>query len=266
MSDAPRTRSRSPRPSKKSTSGGFKWKEKPRRDGADNENNDTSKRLERGYRDRDDDFKSRRRERDDERNGCGDERRRDERRGEGREREGERRRDRDEEGREYRDRETRTGDGGGRDGRKDRDGEGGAIGGTKHTKTPIPAPQAPLDDSIASKFGLTASTTTTTNPTTINPSAPTTSSSTSAPSRAAATGPMIVIKINDRLGTASKVPCLASDTIGDLKKLVAMRIGRKPHEIMLKRQSERPFKDFLTLADYGVSDGVQLDLEIDTGG
>lgn len=29
---------------------------------------------------------------------------------------------------------------------------------------------------------------------------------------------------------------------------------------MLKRQGERPFKDFLTLADYGVSNGVQLDL------
>lgn len=77
---------------------------------------------------------------------------------------------------------------------------------------------------------------------------------------------MIVVKINDRLGTTTKVPCLGSDSIGDLKKLVAMRIGRKPHEIMLKRQSERPFKDFLTLSDYGVSDGVQLDLEIDTGG
>lgn len=85
-------------------------------------------------------------------------------------------------------------------------------------------------------------------------------------SRAAVpSGPMIVVKINDRLGTTSKVPCLASDSVGDFKKLVAMRIGRKPHEIMLKRQSERPFKDFLTLADYGVSDGVQLDLELDTG-
>jgi hypothetical protein len=29
---------------------------------------------------------------------------------------------------------------------------------------------------------------------------------------------------------------------------------------MLKRQGERPFKDVLTLQDYGVSSGVQLDL------
>lgn len=44
------------------------------------------------------------------------------------------------------------------------------------------------------------------------------------------------------------------------KAQVAARIGREPHEIMLKRQGERPFKDALTLQDYGVSNGVQLDL------
>ena len=44
------------------------------------------------------------------------------------------------------------------------------------------------------------------------------------------------------------------------KAQVAARIGRQPHEIMLKRQGERPFKDQLTLEDYGVSNGVQLDL------
>ena len=61
------------------------------------------------------------------------------------------------------------------------------------------------------------------------------------------------------------------------KAQVAARIGREPHEILLKRQGERPFKDQLTLQvcicpchiselaltypqDYGVSNGVQLDL------
>ena len=48
--------------------------------------------------------------------------------------------------------------------------------------------------------------------------------------------------------------------IGLFKAVVAARIGRQPHEIMLKRQGERPFKDQLTLEDYGVSNGVQLDL------
>ena len=94
----------------------------------------------------------------------------------------------------------------------------------------------------------------------------------------------IVVSVNDRLGTKTQVQCLPSDPIsmlfllpescsanvaeldlGMFKKIVAMNIGRQPHEIMLKRQGERPFKDQLTLEDYGVSNGVQLDLEIDTG-
>lgn len=47
--------------------------------------------------------------------------------------------------------------------------------------------------------------------------------------------------------------------------MVAAHNGRRPHEIMLKRQGERPFKDMLTLENYGISNGVQLDLEVDTG-
>lgn len=35
--------------------------------------------------------------------------------------------------------------------------------------------------------------------------------------------------------------------------------------MLLKRQGERPFRDFLTLLDYGINDGSSLDLEIDTG-
>lgn len=76
---------------------------------------------------------------------------------------------------------------------------------------------------------------------------------------------MILVTVNDRLGTKKQIPCLPSDTIKDFKAVVAMMIGRRPHEILLKRQSERPFKDFLTLQDYGISNNVQLDLEVDTG-
>lgn len=89
---------------------------------------------------------------------------------------------------------------------------------------------------------------------------------------------MIVVHVNDRLGTKAAIPCLASDPISScppvsscwstvlistselFKAQVAARIGREPHEILLKRQGERPFKDQLTLEDYGVSNGVQLDL------
>ncbi|KAF2864315.1 ubiquitin-like protein [Piedraia hortae CBS 480.64] len=77
--------------------------------------------------------------------------------------------------------------------------------------------------------------------------------------------PMIIVNVNDRLGTKAAIPCLASDSVKNFKALVAAQIGRAPHEILLKRQGERPFKDQLTLKDYGVSSGVQLDLELDTG-
>lgn len=76
---------------------------------------------------------------------------------------------------------------------------------------------------------------------------------------------MIIVHVNDRLGTKAAIPCLASDHIKDFKIMVAARIGREPHEILLKRQGQRPFKDMLTLADYEISNGVQLDLEVDTG-
>ncbi|KAH0537016.1 hypothetical protein FGG08_006151 [Glutinoglossum americanum] len=83
----------------------------------------------------------------------------------------------------------------------------------------------------------------------------------SKPKKAAAPQePMIIVHVNDRLGTKAAIPCLASDPIKLFKAQVAARIGREPHEIMLKRQGEKPFKDFLTLEDYGVSNGVQLDL------
>ncbi|KAI9674097.1 MAG: hypothetical protein M1817_001915 [Caeruleum heppii] len=105
------------------------------------------------------------------------------------------------------------------------------------------------------------------------------------PKTAPSSEPMIIVNVNDRLGTKAAIPCLASDPVGSLKshlssmllKLnahglqglfkaqVAARVGRQPHEILLKRQGERPFKDALTLEDYGVSNGVQLDLELDTG-
>jgi hypothetical protein len=90
-----------------------------------------------------------------------------------------------------------------------------------------------------------------------------------APPAASAAAPggeeMIIVNINDRLGTKAAIPCFASDRVKEFKIMVAARIGREPHEILLKRQGERPFKDHLTLEDYGVSNGVQLDLEVDTG-
>jgi hypothetical protein len=118
------------------------------------------------------------------------------------------------------------------------------------------------------KFGTGKSTTSDKDDTSKPPeraAATASSSKAAAPAPVASGEPMIIVHVNDRLGTKAAIPCLASDPIKLFKAQVAARIGREPHEILLKRQGERPFKDQLTLEDYGVSNGVQLDLEVDTG-
>jgi hypothetical protein len=85
------------------------------------------------------------------------------------------------------------------------------------------------------------------------------------PAPVASGEPMIIVTVNDRLGTKAQIPCMASDPVKVFKAMVAAKIGRPVHEIMLKRQGERPFHDQLSLADYGVSHGVQIDLELNTG-
>jgi hypothetical protein len=91
------------------------------------------------------------------------------------------------------------------------------------------------------------------------------SSKPSAPPIASTGEAMIIVTVNDRLGTKTQVPCLPSDPVKVLKAMVAAKIGRPVHEIMLKRQGERPFHDQLSLADYSISNGVQIDLELNTG-
>lgn len=122
---------------------------------------------------------------------------------------------------------------------------------------------AKFGPSVADKFG--PSSTTEKDVAAKDTSKPPQRASAAAAAEVASNEPMIIVHINDRLGTKAAIPCLASDPVKLFKAQVAARIGRKPHEILLKRQGERPFKDQLTLEDYGVSNGVQLDLEIDTG-
>ena len=71
--------------------------------------------------------------------------------------------------------------------------------------------------------------------------------------------------INNRLGARTEILCSPSDTIGAFKKIAAVYTGSRPEAMLLKRQGERPFRDFLTLEDYGVNNGSSLDLEVDTG-
>ncbi|CAD6583926.1 MAG: hypothetical protein ASARMPRED_001547 [Alectoria sarmentosa] len=226
-----RPRSRSPRrrhdERPRKSGGGFRWKEKPRYEDDDGDRRD-KRRLERGYREH---------ERP----------RRDEgRRDEGREHE-ERR---DGEGREEGRRDGGRRDGGRRDGGR-RDEVEAKFGKGRDVEDKFGT-----RDDTAEKFGEKK----------VNGDKPPENPKKEKKTAPAPTGePMIIVNVNDRLGTKASIPCMASDPIRLFKAQVAASIGRQPHEIMLKRQGERPFKDQLTLEDYGVSNGVQLDLEVDTG-
>ncbi|GAM89802.1 hypothetical protein ANO11243_078410 [Dothideomycetidae sp. 11243] len=240
-----RTRSRSPSRPKKST-GGFKWKDKTRT-ASDTDKSD--RRDDKPYRERSPKYDSRPRERDGERHKHSDRKR-------------ERRANDDDDGGVHPDRRARL----------DNAEQKPKTDNTRAEDAPAPAV---VDrKSTAAKFGArkaaaAAAAAKSVSTTTSNHKEEATGASAAmaAPKYVApaAMGEMIVVHVNDRLGTKAAIPCLASDPVRAFKAMVAARIGRQPHEILIKRQGERPFKDQLTLEDYGVSNGVQLDLELDTG-
>lgn len=103
---------------------------------------------------------------------------------------------------------------------------------------------------------------------------------------------MIEVRVDDRLGKKVFVKCNEDDTIGDLKKLLAAQLGTKPEKIrcvctrtapahfsgaflryrhfylcsaflkLLRRLQKwyTVFKDHITLADYEIHDGSNLEL------
>ncbi|KAB5523755.1 hypothetical protein PHYPO_G00156090 [Pangasianodon hypophthalmus] len=70
---------------------------------------------------------------------------------------------------------------------------------------------------------------------------------------------MIEVVCNDRLGKKVRVKCNADDTIGDLKKLIAAQTGTRWDKIVLKKWYTI-FKDHVSLADYEIHDGMNLEL------
>jgi len=70
---------------------------------------------------------------------------------------------------------------------------------------------------------------------------------------------MIEVHCNDRLGKKIKVKCNPDDTIGELKMLIAAQIGSRPEKIRLQRWYS-VFKDHITLQDYEIGDGSNLEL------
>ncbi|CAG8490154.1 3742_t:CDS:2 [Paraglomus occultum] len=70
---------------------------------------------------------------------------------------------------------------------------------------------------------------------------------------------MIEIICNDRLGKKVRVKCEPTDTIGHLKKLIAAQTGTNAAKIVLKKWYT-VYKDHITLEDYEINDGMNLEL------
>ena len=76
------------------------------------------------------------------------------------------------------------------------------------------------------------------------------------------TSEMIEVILNDRLGKKIRVKCNDDDTVGDLKKLVAVQTGTRPEKIRIQKWYI-VYKDHISLADYEMKDGMGLELYYD---
>lgn len=72
-------------------------------------------------------------------------------------------------------------------------------------------------------------------------------------------GQMIEITLNDRLGKKVRVKACSNDTVGQLKKMVAAQTGTKAEKIRIQKWYTI-YKDNISLADYEVRDGMNLEL------
>jgi len=70
---------------------------------------------------------------------------------------------------------------------------------------------------------------------------------------------LIEVVLNDRLGRKCRIKCYVTDTIIQVKRLAAAQLGSRAEKMRLQRWNT-VFKDHLTLEDYEVSDGSNIDL------
>ena len=67
------------------------------------------------------------------------------------------------------------------------------------------------------------------------------------------------ISASSRSGSKVTVSCESNITIFELKELMSVKLGTKPHKIILKKAYQH-YKDQLTLEDYEIVDGINFEL------
>jgi ubiquitin-like protein 5 len=67
------------------------------------------------------------------------------------------------------------------------------------------------------------------------------------------------IIVNDRIGHKERIKCNDDDKIGDIKILIAFKIGTRAERIRLLL-ANRVLVDDVTLSDYEIHHGTQIDM------
>ena len=70
---------------------------------------------------------------------------------------------------------------------------------------------------------------------------------------------MMEVIVNDRLGQKVRVKCMPDDTVGMLKQLISAHTGVRAEKIRLQK-SHVIYKDHITLNDYEINEGMQLEM------
>lgn len=70
---------------------------------------------------------------------------------------------------------------------------------------------------------------------------------------------MIEITCNDRVGKKVRIKVNQDDTIGDLKRIIAAQTGTRADKIRIQKYYTI-YKDHITLQDYEIHDGMNLEL------
>ncbi|GAA0171841.1 hypothetical protein LIER_25782 [Lithospermum erythrorhizon] len=79
--------------------------------------------------------------------------------------------------------------------------------------------------------------------------------------KAAASKKTMEVVLNDRtVKKKLRVKCHGSDTIGDLKKVIAAKTCTRVDKIRIKKLGAIFMDDRISLKDYMIHDGVELDL------
>ena len=73
---------------------------------------------------------------------------------------------------------------------------------------------------------------------------------------------MIEIIVNDQIGHKERIKVNEDDTIGDVKILVAFKIGTRPERIRL-HIANKVLVDSVTLSDYEIHQGTEINMAYD---